>query len=698
MANGSPTTKKRSPKKTSFVTPQNVFSMNDNNDNILSFTPLYDIYDNALHYSIPTNTPSYDPYHQHMPWHDQHLDYHSSSTLLCQINAGKRQRRQAAASLVTGYFNRGGGNNNAIANNPMMASNAVGPSNVPGGGGGGQQNIGLMKAPKKKQSTAQPRPHIAIPPKGIGPIRDPNVNDVLAGRGGRINAHVGNVQFRDIVAQRKKDYLATSTKKLEKAHIAADIVYYIRRLDPPGRFLKEDNDGAWWDIGDQKAIKKVGQALREDASEVRDVDDVDGYEEHQPDVTTSISKGLETPNVATGSAESTPTQTNRTIHVNPTSPAVSVQIPAGTTSAGSNLNVNTNKSATVVSGRGGKLYNTGSSNSFRSNQGRGGMHTQQQQPASVHIDIGSPDHYNTNTIATQPPRHINQVDTNNAPYFPNPMLGFRTGVTQRLAAVSGAAASAMKQQQQPRPIQEFEVPIHSSSQDEVFGRTFHHHGESSLLSGLSGGDKTSAVSGMSGISALTDPMSSLSSSEGIHGQSRAIRQAQIDQFNQTWGSTPAVNTSDNTPTMQLLSASNGIGSSLNNSAIIHINNTDHLDDGMSWTQHSLHGGGIGSILEDAAPDQSVLSTGSDGNFSFDGLQAAAGLMNTSKHSSKLPAPYISKHNISGLYPNFHSDASVAMSITSEGANSLPSMSEISEHLDAMGLTNRSLEPRQQHEI
>lgn len=93
--------------------------------------------------------------------------------------------------------------------------------------------------------------------------------------GGRINAHVGNVQFRDMVAARKKDYLAKSTKKLDKAHIAAEVVRQIRSMEPAGRFLKADPDGSWYDIGDQKAIKKVGQALREDAPDVRDSDDDD---------------------------------------------------------------------------------------------------------------------------------------------------------------------------------------------------------------------------------------------------------------------------------------------------------------------------------------------------------------------------------------------------------------------------------------
>lgn len=112
-----------------------------------------------------------------------------------------------------------------------------------GGVGAGGIGIGGRK------STAQPRPPIKIPPRGIGPVHEPNINDVLCGRGGRINAHAGNVQFRELVVERKKDYLSDKTKKLEKAHIAAAIVRQIRELDPPGRFLKEDPDGSWFDIG-----------------------------------------------------------------------------------------------------------------------------------------------------------------------------------------------------------------------------------------------------------------------------------------------------------------------------------------------------------------------------------------------------------------------------------------------------------------
>ena len=108
-----------------------------------------------------------------------------------------------------------------------------------------------------------------MPPRGIGPITDPNENDVLSGRGQRTNSHLGNMQFRAIVHSKKSEYLDPSTKKLEKAHIAAGIVSGIRTMDPAGRFLREDKStGMWFDIGDAKAIQKAGQALCEDTPDI----------------------------------------------------------------------------------------------------------------------------------------------------------------------------------------------------------------------------------------------------------------------------------------------------------------------------------------------------------------------------------------------------------------------------------------------
>jgi hypothetical protein len=131
-----------------------------------------------------------------------------------------------------------------------------------------QSTMLLMALEPKKKSKAQPRPILHVPPRGIDGIFDPNTNDVLCGRGGRVNSHVGNIHFREIISHSKVQYQAETTKKLEKAYIASRIINCVRSMDPPGRFLKEDADtGLWYDIGDAKAIKKAGQALREDAGD-----------------------------------------------------------------------------------------------------------------------------------------------------------------------------------------------------------------------------------------------------------------------------------------------------------------------------------------------------------------------------------------------------------------------------------------------
>ena len=126
-----------------------------------------------------------------------------------------------------------------------------------------------MSKPQPKNPDLQP-PRPEVPPGHGGPIRNPNCNDVLSGRGGRINSHSGNVHFRELVESLKRDYLDPRTKKLEKARIAARLVGTIRRLDPSGKFLKEDpHTGMWVEIGDERAWKKAGQALRESAPEIR---------------------------------------------------------------------------------------------------------------------------------------------------------------------------------------------------------------------------------------------------------------------------------------------------------------------------------------------------------------------------------------------------------------------------------------------
>lgn len=104
-----------------------------------------------------------------------------------------------------------------------------------------------------------------IPPNHTGPIQTVHPNDVLCGRGGYINAHSGNVYFRTLVNHYRPIYLSPTTGKKEKVKVAEQLITKVRMSDPPGRFLKEspNEKGVWFEIGDFKARKKAGQAMRE---------------------------------------------------------------------------------------------------------------------------------------------------------------------------------------------------------------------------------------------------------------------------------------------------------------------------------------------------------------------------------------------------------------------------------------------------
>jgi hypothetical protein len=85
-------------------------------------------------------------------------------------------------------------------------------------------------------------------------------NDVLCGRGGATNNHVGNKNFRTIVAEYQKEYL--EAKKKEKAVIARRIVARVK--EDGGRFLKRDDSTSMWvEVPVKKAVEKTSQALRE---------------------------------------------------------------------------------------------------------------------------------------------------------------------------------------------------------------------------------------------------------------------------------------------------------------------------------------------------------------------------------------------------------------------------------------------------
>ena len=93
-------------------------------------------------------------------------------------------------------------------------------------------------------------------------IEKPHSNDVLCGRGGSSNRHLGNMHFRELVAANKKTYVGLTKK--QKMLVARKIVEMVHSTNPPGRFLAKDLDtGLWYDIGLPRSLEKTSQALRE---------------------------------------------------------------------------------------------------------------------------------------------------------------------------------------------------------------------------------------------------------------------------------------------------------------------------------------------------------------------------------------------------------------------------------------------------
>lgn len=85
--------------------------------------------------------------------------------------------------------------------------------------------------------------------------------DVLFGRGGLTNHHIGNLRYRDVIELHRQDYI--NSPKTEKPNVARRIVKALRTGPNPGRFLKKDANGKWHEVNDQEAAWKASQALRE---------------------------------------------------------------------------------------------------------------------------------------------------------------------------------------------------------------------------------------------------------------------------------------------------------------------------------------------------------------------------------------------------------------------------------------------------
>jgi hypothetical protein len=113
-----------------------------------------------------------------------------------------------------------------------------------------------------------PAPAINYANYPLANIPHPHPHDVLCGRGGGTNNHVGNSHWRMLVAANKQLYI--TLPKRQKMLLSRSIVNAVRSQNPPGRFLQKDSKSNFlFDVGDQRAQEKTSQALREGAPDIR---------------------------------------------------------------------------------------------------------------------------------------------------------------------------------------------------------------------------------------------------------------------------------------------------------------------------------------------------------------------------------------------------------------------------------------------
>jgi hypothetical protein len=120
-------------------------------------------------------------------------------------------------------------------------------------------------APKSPPKPSKRKPRKIIP-ENKDYVDEYSDLDILFGRGGRSNHHPGNKTYRDMVTDRQPYY--RNCDKNEKTKVAQTIVNSINR-EHSGRFLElEKGTNRWYVVPNIVARRKVGQALRENNTDI----------------------------------------------------------------------------------------------------------------------------------------------------------------------------------------------------------------------------------------------------------------------------------------------------------------------------------------------------------------------------------------------------------------------------------------------
>jgi hypothetical protein len=87
---------------------------------------------------------------------------------------------------------------------------------------------------------------------------EPGQYDVICCRGRGPRKHPGNVWFLDLVESKCARYVSAKGK-MAKSVIVTEVLDTVRNLSGNGGFVKTNDDGEWYEVGDHIAREKIGQ-------------------------------------------------------------------------------------------------------------------------------------------------------------------------------------------------------------------------------------------------------------------------------------------------------------------------------------------------------------------------------------------------------------------------------------------------------
>jgi hypothetical protein len=94
---------------------------------------------------------------------------------------------------------------------------------------------------------------------------EPTDLDICSGRGKRNWNHAGNVAFRTLIQSQVEPYMAARSKN-DKTAVVVRILEDMRMQGYS--FLKTNDEGRWYDMGDAQAKEKIGHGLRDQVTAI----------------------------------------------------------------------------------------------------------------------------------------------------------------------------------------------------------------------------------------------------------------------------------------------------------------------------------------------------------------------------------------------------------------------------------------------